>query len=263
MKRVSNTKQRKPNKASKARPSKPVGIVKSELEDSRAALSALAKSHQQQTQMLAALVKSPQSRGAFSNLGGDVDSMIEHGQEAWAAVKRLLNSETKFAFPTGVISLGWVGTGLDITSQISQGLADYQREGDSIKINHLSMKLRVDWNPTQAIAMQHRLMVVRSIDEAVSAANVNVSDSTAYAPLGQPEWDYRKQYEVLHDEIFFVDLYHAQKVIHLERKLDSHAQFANGSTTVTKGAIQFFLWTDQNTNKSTVTYTCGLQFVDN
>jgi hypothetical protein len=220
------------------------------------------------------LTKIPKSNGgAFGNLGGDVDNMIQHGQEAWNAVRRLLNVEEKAFFTANAArtpTYTWSVT--DLTSGIAQGVTDSERTGDSIKLMELNIRgyLEGNSNTNYIGGVNFRIVVTRSVDEALDVADVFVDSGSVLAPVSQFVWDTRKQYVVIHDELYTTQAtaYDATNLFgrgvnfHLHRKLNSHSQFLSNSTTVEKGAIQ--VWMAVNVASGvTLQWSAKLVYVDN
>jgi len=228
------------------------------------AMALLAKQSLERDKVVSSLAK---RGGTFSNLGGDVDSMIEHGQEAWAAVKRLLNVETKNLQGTMSATVTSVGSAyyVDFLGNMTQGDSDAQRNGDSIKVNRLRANFRVEYNPAIAPSVQYiRVMLVASVDELVEPADVNVRDSTPYAPFGLALWDKRQQYTVLYDRLHDLSSEEPSRVFRIDHDFrEHHAQFLSGSTTITKGGLQLLFWSGENVQGTPVVGDWSLDFVDN
>jgi hypothetical protein len=215
-----------------------------------------------QQAVLSSLAQRTQKGGAFTNLGGDVDSMITHGQEAWSMVKRLLNVETKsLEFPvgngTGVITN--LPVSYNVTSLITQGDGDSQRDGDSLKM--IDFVIRYSASTTTADIV--RIIITSSEDEEILPADLLAYTNT-YSVNSPPAWDTRKQYRVLHDHAFVVENGNSSLGVACHKfhsKAECHTQYFNGTTTVEKGALQVWLMTRYS--NASIDYACSLQFVDN
>jgi len=258
---------RKPRSAKKANPVDPKVAT---------ALTAL-MSHQQDLHK-AVLAKRP-TQGTFGNLGGDVDSMIEHGQEAWASIKRLLNTESKanfYSLTTAGLVPSRTWNNVDLTAQISQGVQDNQRDGDSIKCLELDFTYNVLKVGVASNAETFRLVILQSVDEAVTVADVFVDDATVLSPFSMYQWDTRKQYRVLHDEVHELSIsamaynsadalnLHARPVTRrIKLRLENHTQFFNNGTTVEKGAIQWMCCSSQSVSDALLFVNSRLVYVDN
>jgi hypothetical protein len=206
---------------------------------------ALAKHMRSQQAVLTQLASRSAKGGAFSNLGGDVDSMITHGQEAWSMVKRMLNVESKAIENYENSAVGNVSTTplfTDLTALITQGDADYQRDGDSLKINRISMAYTIFGS-----ADFLRVLVTESVDEAITAADLLARIGDTYAVTSPLAWDTRQQFHVLYDRAHAANsnitgvLDH--QVHRFETKKQIHVQYLNGTATVEKGAIQVWFVT--------------------
>lgn len=278
MKSNSNDRQRNQVKSLKASAKKAGQPRPSSAVDPKVAnaLSAL-MSHQQDLHK-AVLAKQP-PKGTFGNLGGDVDSMIEHGQEAWASIKRLLNTESKanfYSLTTAGLVPSRTWNNVDLTAQIAQGVQDSERDGDSIKCLHLDFTYNVIKVGVSSNAETFRLVILQSVDEAVTVADVFVDDATVLSPFSMYQWDTRKQYRVLHDEVHELTLsamaYNSADALNLHSRpvtrrvkirLENHTQFFNNGTTVEKGAIQWMCCSSQSVSDSLLLVNSRLVYVDN
>jgi hypothetical protein len=265
--------QRKPKRKPRRPKTTPAAPVDPRLAQ---AISKVA-SHQMDLQKMVLANKGTANKGTFGNLGGDVDSMIEHGQEAWASIKRLLNTESKanfYSLTTAGLVPSRTWHNVDLTAQISQGVNDSQRDGDSIKCLELDFTYSVLKTGISSTAETFRLIILQSVDEAVTVADVFVDDATVLSPYSMYQWDTRKQYRVLHDEIHevvaaaaYVDgavgIFAKPVTRRLKIRLDNHTQFFNNGTTVEKGAIQWMCCSSQSTTNSLLFVNSRLVYVDN
>lgn len=230
-----------------------------------AALGKLVSHGAEQSQVISRLAAS-KGGGAFSSLGGDVDSMIEHGQEAYALVKKLLNVETKeYAVGAAGVAINYTGTALDVTSYISQGATDITRNGDSIKIVRLIWSGMCNFNTASTSTIQPvRILVTRSNDEALVGADLFSYISTAYTPFSPVTWDTKAQFKVLYDRVLPLCTTHIGQAFHVELEDLGHTQYSAGTTTVESGCVQLWWVTNEGTaNFPVITYALSLQFVDN
>jgi hypothetical protein len=216
-----------------------------------------------QQAVLAQLAQRTQKGGAFSNLGGDVDSMITHGQEAWSMVKRLLNVESKALDWNETSAVGNVSTTplfTDITALITQGDSDSQRDGDSLKMNRFSLMYTIF-----GAADFLRVMVTESVDEAIVAADLLASIASTYAVTSPLAWDTRKQFHVLYDRTHAVNSIITGVLDHQVFKFETHkqvhVQFLGGTAVVEKGAIQ--VWFVTRSAGVGHEMSVQLEFVDN
>lgn len=220
------------------------------------------RSQQAVLSQLAAMRTNPKG-GAFSNLGGDVDSMIEHGQEAWAAVKKMLNVESKAFEYYETSASGNVGTTplfTDLTALIAQGSSDVTRDGDSLKLNRITGAYTLTGSNDF-----YRVVVTQATDEALVAADVFASVGTAYSVTSPVAWDTRQQFRVLYDRCHNIN--QALTGINnftnhrFEIKEELHVQYLNGSTTVERGCIQ--IWFVSFSGATAHNLSVQMEFVDN
>jgi hypothetical protein len=189
--------------------------------------------------------------------------MITHGQEAWNMVKRMLNVESKAIEQFETSALGNVSTTplfTDLTAGIAQGDSDYTRDGDSLKINRLSVDYTVF-----SVSDVVRVLITQSTDEAIAAADLLANVGSVYTVLSPKAWDTRSQFRVLYDRCHNLNGSNGStselQTHHFETKKEMHVQYFNGTTTVEKGAIQLWFVTLQ---ASTGHYVASqIEYVDN
>ncbi len=236
------------------------------------ALNALAKHSQATNTVLAALAKD--KRGAFSSLGGEVDSMIEHGQQAYALVRKMLNAETKQAITTISAQLDYNWSMVDLTTSVAQGIADNQRDGDSIKLN--AIDIRAYYTPAAGLGAAAtptviRFVVTASVDEAISVSDAFAVSGSSNAVISYVAWDTRKQFRVLYDKtvnfggsttaVAVGPFFHPFEIrIPLT---DHHVQYGAGTTTVEKGAIQVWAVCHLAGSGPYLIATAALEYADN
>jgi len=215
--------------------------------------------------MITRLASSKQG-GAFSNLGGDVDSMIEHGQEAYALVKKLLNVEVKAVEAVfGAITPDYGGVMSNFSATISQGVGDTQRTGDSLKYTEFVFNGRVSWNTAGNAQQSVRMLLVFSNDEAMTAAEM-LALGVAATPFSTEVWDSKSQYRVIKDELFTVNASRSAQLFRwrISGEHLGHTQFSAGSTTVLSGCLQMLTVSDQaGANYPSVIGYTSIRFVDN
>lgn len=205
--------------------------------------------------------------GPFSSLGGDVDNMIEHGQEAWHMIRQLLNTESKSVDANAQVFATQAGTSVDLTAAIIQGDGDNQRNGDGLKIQGIDIRYQVNVNTTvTATTNAHfvRVILVASEDEPITAGDLLQFLNTEQVCESPVTWDTRQQYKKLYDRVHKVQYYdRASKGRIYLKDVDIHTQFFEGGTNVEKGAIQLFIFGDVSTATPNVGYGARLVYVDN
>ncbi len=229
------------------------------------ALNALVKHSQATNSVLAALAKD--KRGAFSSLGGDVDSMIEHGQQAYALVRKMLNAETKQYINTVNATLDYNWQVVDVTSGVTQGVGDGQRDGDSMKLNAIDFRCYLEASTT--VGAICRLVVTISEDEAIAAGDAFGLNASVYSPTSYVAWDTRKQFRTIFDECYVLGgttggagPWYVPVHIRVPLK-NQHVQYSGGTTTVEKGAVQFWFVCNRATGGPQIYASTALEFADN
>lgn len=142
------------------------------------------------------------------------DAVGQYASDAWSLAKRtayglneirkLINIETKFLdtvqTSTNISTTG----GVFAISEIAQGLTSQTRVGDSLKIQHIDVRGRVNVNPTAANSLI-RVLVFRDLDGyGTPPATSDVLQVTAAvsAPLSPLNFRNSQRFSVLYDELF-------------------------------------------------------------
>lgn len=237
--------------------------------ETAAALQQLASVVAQQHLMLKSIHASPlgpsllksvpprDGRSDLGDLGDGVDRSIR-------AIRRMLNTETKcFDAAGATITPTTTGTITDLTSGIAQGVTDITRVGDSMKVLRLVLNATVTMNVTAASEQFIWVMLIRSSDEIMTAAQLNTLDANAYAHLGEPTWDYKDQYRILWSRRIHVDPEHQSKILLADLKLNDHVQYNAGGNTVNSGCIFMAMWSNSTTNNPSFSYVFRMTYVDN
>jgi hypothetical protein len=154
-------------------------------------------------------------RGRFKQ-SGKPDAVGQYASDAWSLAKRtayglneirkLINIETKF-LDTNVPSYTVSTTGsMTPISEIAQGLTSTTRVGDSLRIQHIEVRGRVQVN-TSATNSLVRVMLVRDLDgygTAPTVADVLEVNASVGAPLSPEKFAKRERFSILFDELICV-----------------------------------------------------------
>lgn len=198
-----------------------------------------------------------EERSDLGDLGDGVDRSIR-------AIKRLLNTEVKCFQASGAsVQPTTTGTITDFLSAISQGTADNQRIGDSLKVLRLKLNYMVEMNSTAAATQVIWVAIIRASDEIMTAAQLNTLDGNAYAYLGELSWDYKAQYRILWERRIEVDPEHQAHVGRVDLKLNDHAQYNAAGSTLNSGSIFMAMWSNSTTNNPNFGYVLQVEYVDN
>jgi hypothetical protein len=146
--------------------------------------------------------------------GRKPDAVGQYASDAWSLAKRtaaglneirkLINIETKFLdtvqTSTNINTTG----GAIVISEIAQGLTSQTRVGDSLKIQHIEVRGRVNVNPAAANSLL-RVLVLRDLDGAgTPPATSDVLELTGAvsAPLSPYKFRNLQRFSILYDEVF-------------------------------------------------------------
>jgi len=167
--------------------------------------------------------------------GGTLQQVGREADNAWAGVKRimaLLNVESKAFDTQTTFTSGYAGNYLNC-SNISQGIGDNQRTGDSLRVQRLRCRFQI----SRATASTTVTVVVgRSKDGSPSIADIFDTIGTAYSGISYENHDQRKADQILAVRRVVVDnVAHPLQVVEIDLNHlpDTPTTFANGTTTQT------------------------------
>jgi len=209
------------------------------------------------------------------------DPIIQYGADAWSLAKRtayglneirkLINIETKFIDTTvNNAAQNAVGNNYAI-SQLAQGLQSTNRVGDSVRIQHLEVRGRININPA-ATNTPVRVIVYRDLDgygTSPTTADVLENVSAGQTPFSPYKFQKMKRFSILFDETFvlqsilaagsssctfFFSTAHQGHVLYLGT---TAAAASDG-----KGSVYVLVVSDDNVNAPTATFTSRMMFTD-
>jgi hypothetical protein len=207
------------------------------------------------------LMKGGAEPGTLEQVGHEADA-------AWAGVKnimRLLNVETKACDFSGTLTVDRAGTVVDLLANISQGVADNQRTGDSIKVTRILLKLyTASTNGFTAVVFA----LGRSKDGLPGPSDVFETYNTGFSGISNKKWDYKAADTWLAERRFVVDgALGSDKYTNLtffeHASGDMHVQYFNGGVSVVSGALWLAVQSGIAVNQPTALYTARVEFVDN
>lgn len=169
--------------------------------------------------------------------GGTLEQVGREADNAWAGVKKimsLLNVESK-AFDTATsFTASWTGNYLDC-SNISQGVGDNQRTGDSLRVQRFRAKFQLSY----ATASTHCIVVIgRSKDGAPAIGDIFDTIGTSYSGIGFENHDQRKADHILQWRNVIVDnVAHPLRMVEFDiRCPDLPTTYVNATTTKSANA---------------------------
>ncbi len=141
-------------------------------------------------------------------------------------------------------SVNWNGTASIFLNNLSQGLTDSQRIGDTIKC--ISFRFRFEANRDNSSSAAVRAIYIwdkRNTIAAISDLLVNLGNEEAL--LSDYLHDKRGDYIVLYDKMIRCDGQYINKNVGMvHKKLNKKTQFAGGTTTIEQGALKLFMISD-------------------
>jgi len=199
-------------------------------------------------------------------------------------IKDLMNLETKSyiygqtaAAPNPTPQAGglnWSGTilGTNLGHTLEQGDDDFQRIGDSIKIQHAHIRLRLTKN--QAADDTHARIIVfwdegNQVD-VVEKMLINGFKGTSAAVLSFKEWDLRFDTKIIAEKFVHMpaDSYNTTALfgesvalVDFSLPINKHTQYLSGTTTIVTGALKCMVITD-NTNNISCVWSSQLLYTD-
>jgi hypothetical protein len=226
------------------------------------------------------VTRNKRRNAARSKTSRKPDAVGQYASDAWSLAKRtayglneirkLINIETKFLDTVQVsTAIGTTGVVFSISS-IAQGLTSQTRVGDSLKIQHIEVKGRINVNPAASNSVV-RVLVFRDLDgygTAPTGADVMELDAAVSAPLSPYKFRNLQRFSILYDELmevqgivqgtagipFSYSSSHAGHILYLGT---ASAAASNG-----KGSLYVLCVSDEATNAATLAFYSRVLFTD-
>lgn len=160
-----------------------------------------------------------------------------------AKIADMINVEYKYRitdFTTGAINFN--GTTPILLNAIAEGSGEDERNGLSIKCQNLSLNYHAGSTATGIV----RVIVIWDKQDTISTINNLLNNlGSAAAPNSFYSQPYKFQKKVLYDRTHVLTAGGGLQQNVVENiKLDEHTNFADGSPTITTGAIKIFFVSD-------------------
>lgn len=166
---------------------------------------------------------------------------------------------------TSVPQSGYV---FPISDQIVQGDADTSRDGDSLKNQRLTMRIR---GTNKGSSFNNLRFIILVDKQARSVSDPGWSLSDWFTHVGGPNatlsaklYDNRFQTKILMDRTIYVNNNDfVTKEFHVNLPLNFHTQYVSGTTTVSTNRLMLIAISDAATNIPEFNAVWGLTFTDN
>jgi len=166
--------------------------------------------------------------------GGTLEQVGREADNAWAGVKKimsLLNVESKAFDTQTTFTNGYAGNFLNC-SNITQGVGDNQRTGDSLRITRIRAKFRISFATASTVVI---CVLGRSKDGAPVIGDIFDTIGTAYSGVSFENHDQRKADHILAWKQVVVDnVANPLKIVKFDLKCpDTPTTYANATTNQT------------------------------
>lgn len=144
---------------------------------------------------------------------------------------------------TGPINIDWNPQQASL-NLVPQGLTDTQRIGDKIKMLGMRFKIHLDLNGLSSALFRCIIMYDKenSINSELDFLEVTGVPNSLESPY---DVDTRARYTILHDKVYTMSNGSNRKIqINLSKKINKFTQYLAGTTTIEKGRIRFWLYSD-------------------
>lgn len=226
------------------------------------------------------VTRNKRSKGRKTTGGRKQDAVGQYASDAWSLAKRtavglneirkLINIETKFMDTVQTsTNIGTTGT-LFPVSEIAQGLTSQTRIGDSLRIQHVEVRGRINCNPAAANSLV-RLLVLRDLDGAgtpPATSDVAELTGTVSAPLSPYKYRNLQRFTILYDELVEVQgtvQGMAGMPFTFESSHQGHILYL-GTTAASasdgKGTVYVMCVSDEGTNTPSLAFYSRITFTD-
>ncbi len=198
---------------------------------------------------------------------GTLQSIGREADMAWGAAKRImamLNVEEKHVYYGATNAQATqVGTVLDLSSLISQGVGGNQRTGDSLKMKRVKGKFVFLHNASQGTNGAFTVVIGHSKDGVPAVSDVFAVQSQSYAGLAFPLDTYDQADKWSKSKFACVDAYNPTCAFELEVPFNHDVLYTNASTTASSGAVWLAFISNEPTNYPSLSMQLDISFVDN
>lgn len=197
---------------------------------------------------------------------GTLEQIGHEADQAWSGVKKimaLLNVEMKHVYYNNSVNVTQVGTVLDVTSLISQGVGGSQRIGDSLKMKRFRSKFTFVHNAAMTTPGTGTFVLGMSRDGVPAVADVFYIQGSTTSGLAFPKdtTDRADFWKV--DRMVNVDQYNPQKIFELNHEFNHDVLFADATATAASGCVWLAFISNEPTNYPTLQIAFDAEFLDN
>lgn len=209
----------------------------------------------------------------YSRIGGYVSSGVKTAAMAASALKTanyiagLINVEKKFYDTSASGAVSSASPGTLALSDVAQGTAYNQRDGNSVKASSLFIRGSVVTNPSLAgsYGQNLRVVVVRDKDNQGSAPSYTdvFETSSIYSPVNHVNGS---RFDILHDKLYSCTVQNAVHNFKHYIPLNSHIKWSGTLGNTYKEGHIFMLYTSDTStvsNQPTVNVYNRVRYVDN
>ncbi len=218
----------------------------------------------------------PRRRNGGDSVGryfGDAWSLAKRTAHGLNEIRKLINVEQKFKEQSATAQTYDSSGYVDYLSGTDQGDSTITREGNSIKIQHVRLRLFIKHNSAVTEGITSRVLIVRDLQNAgatITANDVLENVGNARAPLAFRDFVngplQNKRFAIVYDQVFTTDPYHPIEKDVFETAHDCHVYYRGTSSSVASaGNGSYFLIavSDIAANLPNITYNVRFEFTDN
>lgn len=163
-------------------------------------------------------------------------------------VARLVNIETKEANKYNSGTITYNATIISMVDQVAQGITDNTRVGDSIKVQKLTLKGKIQNTGSSANSQVFRLLLVNDKSNTGAPSTDLFEDSGSnYAPWSKKNPDNKYKTQVLYDSGIINtvgDTSSSVKIIDITVTPNMHVQYTAGTQSVASNNLKWYLISD-------------------
>jgi hypothetical protein len=201
--------------------------------------------------------KTTSAKSEVARFAGDAFDLGARALEGVKYLKNLINIEYK-RFDNNLTDQPTTTATMTCLSQCSQGLANYQRVGDSLRLQHFEAKIAIERHAS-ATSTRYRIMILRDNECVGAAANpaafmVDPSTNGDLTPFTSQAIE-SKRFGVLFDTAGILDSSNLHEIYSISMPHNGHIKYIDTTGLVTaagSGAIFLYLWSSEATNKPTL-----------
>lgn len=191
---------------------------------------------------------------------GKQDTAYELAKKAYALAKKAYKApELKYYAAAGTVTGPSSSGSAEQLSEISQGVTNNDRIGDSIHAKSLHLRMKMNLNAS-ATSSQVRVIIYKWLSESPSLSSSDILESASITSFKTEANRYQSQF--LMDRVFTLNTDTPELFLQEKIKLGMQIHYNQAVTQPTVNGLYIFILSDEAANTPTLAYDYRVYFTD-